>query len=246
MRIGVLASGSGSNLQSIIDSCISGYIPDSQVVLVLSNKQNAFALERAKSHNIEARFLNPPDGFLKFKRGMNIEDIMNDPLRRKYDQQIIDEFKKKEVDVVCLAGYLLFVTPKFLDEFPNAVINIHPAVLPSFKGQHGIRDAWEYGVKVIGCTTHFVDDKEDHGPIILQVSSVVLPHETSESLSKRNLKREHLIYPETLRLYQKGSLKVNGRKVEIKWDEAHFNFHQQLLELWRNDIDDYYNSRQQK
>ena len=246
MRIGVLASGGGSNLQSIIDSCESGYIPDSHVVLVLSNKQNAFALERVENHNIETRFLKPPDGFLKYKKGMNIEDIMNDPLRRNYDQQIINELQKKDVEVVCLAGYLLFVTPLLLDEFPLSVINIHPAVLPSFKGLHGIKDAWEYGVKVVGCTTHFVDDKEDHGPIILQAPTLVFPHETSESLSKRNLKREHLIYPETLRLYQKGSLKVNGRKVEVKWDEIHFNFHQQLLDLWRNDTDDYYNSRQQK
>lgn len=246
MRIGVLASGGGSNLQSIIDSCESGYVPDSQVVLVLSNKQKAYALERAENQDIETRFLKQPDGFLKYKRGMNIEDIMNDPLRRKYDRQIIDELKKMDVEVVCLAGYLLFVTTKLLDEFPLAVINIHPAVLPSFKGLHGVKDAWEYGVKVIGCTTHFVDNKEDHGPIILQASTLVLPHETSESLSKRNLKREHLIYSETLRLYQKGSLKVNGRKVEIKWDETHFDFHQQLLELWRIDINDYYNSRQQK
>ncbi|MFX1515413.1 MAG: phosphoribosylglycinamide formyltransferase [Promethearchaeota archaeon] len=246
MRIGVIASGGGSNLQSIIDSCESGYIPDSQIVLVLSNKRSAYALERAENHNIEARFLKPPDGISKYKKGMNIVDIMNDPLRRKYDQQIINELQKKDVDVICLAGYLLFVTPKLIDEYPRAVINIHPAVLPSFKGLHGIKDAWDYGVKVVGCTTHFVDDKEDHGPIILQAQTLVLPYEISESLTKRNLKREHLIYPETLRLYQKGSLKVNGRKVEIKWDEKHFNFHQQLLDLWRNDIDDYYNSRQQK
>jgi phosphoribosylglycinamide formyltransferase-1 len=175
---------------------------------------------------------------------MKIENLMNDPLRREYDHKIVHELKKRDVDILCLAGYMFLVTPVILDEFTT--INIHPAILPAFKGLHGILDALNYGVKVIGCTTHFVDNKEDHGPIILQASTPVLPSEPLNDLSKRNLKREYLIFTETLRLYKKKLLILNGRKVEILFDEEHFNFHHRLLELWRKDIDDYYNSRKQK
>ncbi|MFX1423999.1 MAG: phosphoribosylglycinamide formyltransferase [Promethearchaeota archaeon] len=243
MKIGVLASGSGTNLQAIIDACKTGYIPNSNVEIVISNKNNSYSLERAKNNGILSLFLEPPS-FIKFKRGMKIEDIMNDSLRREYDHKIMYELKKRDVEILCLAGYMLFVTPVILDEF--TAINIHPAILPSFKGLHGIPDALNYGVKVIGCTTHFVDDKEDHGPIILQASTPVLPSEPLGNLSERNLKREYLIFAETLRLYKKKLLNLNGRKVEILWDEEHFNFHYRLLELWRKDINDYHNSRKQK
>jgi phosphoribosylglycinamide formyltransferase-1 len=243
MKIGILASGGGSNLQAIIDACQTDYIPTSKVEIVISNKREAFALERAKNNSISPLFLETPD-FIKYKRGMNIEDIMNDSLRREYDHKIVKELKKRNVDILCLAGYMLFVTPVILDEF--ITINIHPAILPSFKGLHGVKNASNYGVKVIGCTTHLVDNKEDHGPVILQATTPVLPHETLEDLTKRNLKREHLIYPETLRLYKKKLLNINGRKVYVTWDNMHFKFQQHLLKLWRTDINDYYNSRQQK
>ncbi|MHA2247535.1 MAG: phosphoribosylglycinamide formyltransferase [Candidatus Hodarchaeales archaeon] len=209
----------------------------------MSNKNNSYALERAKNNGISSLFLETPS-FIKFKRGMKIENLMNDPLRREYDHKIVHELKKRDVDILCLAGYMFLVTPVILDEFTT--INIHPAILPAFKGLHGILDALNYGVKVIGCTTHFVDNKEDHGPIILQASTPVLPSEPLNDLSKRNLKREYLIFTETLRLYKKKLLILNGRKVEILFDEEHFNFHHRLLELWRKDIDDYYNSRKQK
>lgn len=240
MRIGILASGSGTNLQAIIEACETGYIPTSNVEIVLSNKKNAFALERARNNKISSVFLETP-AFIKLKKGMNIENIMNDPMRREYDHEIVQELKERNVDVLCLAGYMLFVTPVILNEF--STINIHPAILPSFKGLYGLNDAVNYGVKIIGSTTHFVDDKEDHGPVILQATTPILPSEDLEKLSKRNLKREYLIYPETLRLYKKKLLSLNGRKVDIVWDEEHFKFQQRLLELWRNDINDYYNSR---
>ncbi len=240
MKIGVLASGSGTNLQAIIDACQTGYVPASKVEIVISNKKEAFALERAKRNSISSLYLEAPD-FVKYKRGMNIKDIMNDSLRMEYDYEIVRELKKKNIDILCLAGYMLFVTPKILEEFTT--INIHPAILPSFKGLHGVRDALNYGVKVIGCTTHFVDDKEDHGPVILQATTPILPDEALEDLSKRNLKREYLIYPETLRLYKKKLININGRNVNVTWDIEHFKFQERLLELWRTDIDDYYNSR---
>lgn len=240
MKIGALASGGGTNLQAIIDACNNGYIEDSSVDIVISDKKEAYALERAKSSKIFSLFLDPPQ-FLKFKKGMNIEDIMNDPMRREYDRKIMKELKRRNIEVLCLAGYMLFVTPEILNEIPT--INIHPAVLPSFKGLHGVKDALEYGVKVIGCTTHFADDKADHGPIILQATTPILPGENSEDLIKRNLKREYLIYPETLRLFKNELLKVNGRKVITTWDDKHFDFQQHLLKLWRRDINDYYNSR---
>ena len=172
MKIGVLASGGGTNLQAIIDACQTGYIPSSNVEIIISNKKEAFALERGKNNNIYSLFLKTPE-FIKYKRGMDIEDIMNDSLRREYDIEIVKELKKRNVEILCLAGYMLFVTPEILDEF--ITINIHPAILPSFKGLHGVKDASIYGVKVIGCTTHFVDNKEDHGPIILQATTPVLP-----------------------------------------------------------------------
>ena len=242
MNIGVLASGGGTNFQSIIDSCESGYIPESQLVVAISNKEDAFALQRAEKHGIDSIYLEPPDGMKIYKKGMAIEEIMNDPFRKAYDRKIAIKLSIKKVDVVCLAGYMLFVTPELLDKYD--LINIHPALLPSFKGMHGVNDAWNYGTKVIGCTTHFVDDKEDHGPIILQATTPVFPNSTPQILAERNLKREHVIYPESIRLYQQGLLKVNGRSVEITWDKRHFEFHRKVFSLWSSEINDYNNSRQ--
>lgn len=240
MKIGVLASGSGSNLQSIIDSCNSGYIPNSSVELVISNNEKAFALTRASNHGIKSNYIHPPD-FIKYKKGMNIDEIMNDPLRREYDKLLVENFSNVNVEVICLAGYMLFVTPALLDKF--TIINIHPSILPSFKGLHGIRDAINYGANVVGCTTHFVDNDEDTGPIILQATTPIFTGMSTEEISLLNLKREHIIFAETLRLYCKNLLRVKGRQVEIIWDKEHFEYQNKLLYLWKSDIDDYNNRR---
>ncbi|MFW9777996.1 MAG: phosphoribosylglycinamide formyltransferase [Candidatus Heimdallarchaeota archaeon] len=242
MKIGVLASGGGSNLQSIINACQHDYIPESKVTLVISNKKDAYALERARKHNIESIWIRPPLNMKKLQKGGDLDEILADPVRQEYDSQIKKTLLDFHIDVLCMAGYMLFVTPILLDNWD--VINIHPALLPAFAGMHGVQDAWDYGTRVIGCTTHFADNKMDHGPIILQATTPVFPGEDPKVLGDRNLRREHLIYPESLRLYQQGLLKRKGRKVTIEWDEAHYWFHQQLLELWRNDFHDYYNSRQ--
>ncbi|MFW9854340.1 MAG: phosphoribosylglycinamide formyltransferase [Candidatus Thorarchaeota archaeon] len=242
MKIGVLASGGGSNLQSIINACESDYIPDSRVELVISNKKDAYALERAKKHEIESMWLKPPLGMKKFQKGGNLAEILADPVRQKYDTQIKKALLDLHIDVLCMAGYMLFATPILLDNWD--IINIHPALLPAFPGMHGVQDAWDYGTQVIGCTTHFADQKMDHGAIILQATTPVFPGEDPKALADRNLRREHLIYPESLRLYQQGLLTRKGRRITIEWDETHYLFHQELLELWRNDFHDYYNSRQ--
>lgn len=242
MKIGVLASGGGTNLQSIIDACKNGYIPDSQVVQVISNKQDAFALERAKQHMISSQWLKPPQGMKKLQKGVTVTEILTDPIRQEYDQQIKASMVDLQVDLVCMAGYMFFVTPILLDAYD--IINIHPALLPAFPGMYGIQDAWEHGAKVIGCTTHFADENLDQGPIIIQSTMPMIPGEDLKALSLRNLRREHIVFPESLRLYQQGLLIREGRKVVIQWDETHYLFHQELIELWRNDIHDYYHSRQ--
>jgi len=198
-RIAVLASGRGSNLQSIIDNVESGFIPNSEIAAVVSDNAGAYALERAREHNIEAVHINP-GGF---------------KTREEYDARIAEELKRRGVDLVLLAGYMRVVTPALVQAFENRMMNIHPALLPSFPGLHGQKQALEYGVKVSGCTVHFVDSEVDHGPVIIQAAVPVLEDDTEESLSKRILEQEHLIYPQAVRWYVEGKLKVRGRRVKV-------------------------------
>ncbi|MFN4182151.1 MAG: phosphoribosylglycinamide formyltransferase [bacterium] len=195
IRIGVLVSGRGTNLQAIIDACEDGRIPG-KVVLVLSNNADAYALTRAEKHHIPAFVIpdNSPD----------------------FEEQLIQKLTEYQVDLVCLAGFMKILSGKFLSHFPNRVLNIHPALLPAFRGLEAQRRAWEYGVKITGCTVHFVDEKMDHGPIILQAAVPVLEGDTPESLAERILKEEHRIYPEAIRLFAEGRLRVEGRKVRIE------------------------------
>ncbi|MFH0862993.1 MAG: phosphoribosylglycinamide formyltransferase [Candidatus Altiarchaeota archaeon] len=199
-NIGVLSSGRGSNLQAIIDSVESEFIPRSRIVAVISDKADAYALERAKSHGIEALHVDP-------------EDFMT---RQEYDRKVADLLIRRKTDLVLLAGYMRIVTPVLLDAFKNRVMNIHPALLPSFPGLHAQKQAIEYGVKVAGCTVHFVDSEVDHGPIIVQAAVPVLEDDTEESLAKRILEQEHLIYPQAVQWFAEGRLKVAGRKVRVR------------------------------
>jgi len=196
-RVGVLVSGGGSNLQSIIDGCESGKVP-AEVVVVISNKEDAFGLVRAKKHNIPAVFLS--------HRGRS---------RKEHDDEVSKVLDEHNVDLVCLAGYMRLCGPEFVKKYRSRLINIHPALLPSFPGIHGQRDAIEYGVKVSGCTVHFVDEETDHGPVIIQAAVPVLEDDDEKSLAKRIIKEEHRIYPEAVRLFAEGKLKIDGRRVRI-------------------------------
>lgn len=198
MNIAVLCSGSGTNLQAIIDSVKSGYVP-AKLAFVVSDNKNAFALTRAASAGIDTLILNPKD----FKT------------REALDKEIIKNLKKKNVELVVLAGFMRLMSPYFIKEYKNRIMNIHPALLPSFKGTHGIKDALEYGVKVTGPTVHFVDEKLDHGPIILQRCVEVKDDDTEKSLVERMHEEEHKIYPEAIKLFSEGRLKIEGRRVRI-------------------------------
>ncbi|MBD3388664.1 MAG: phosphoribosylglycinamide formyltransferase [Candidatus Altiarchaeales archaeon] len=198
--IGVLASGGGSNLQSIIDNVESGWIPDSQVVVVVSDKKDAYALERAESHGIESLHLDP-SGYVS---------------REDYDKEVVKELGKRDVDLVLLAGYMRIITPYFVRAFKDRLMNIHPALLPSFPGVHGQQQAFDYGVKVSGCTVHFVDEEVDHGPIIVQAAVPVLEGDDVNSLAGRILEQEHLIYPQAVKWYVEGRLTVEGRRVRVR------------------------------
>lgn len=198
LRVGVLASGSGTNLQAIIDACGNKEIP-AQVVVVISNKEDAYALERAKKHNIANFFVNP-------------EDYSS---REKYEEKVVDVLKNHNVGLVVLAGYMLLVTPVFIKAYYGRLINIHPAILPSFAGTDGIGDALAYGVKVTGVSIHFVDEGCDTGPIILQGALEVKEADTKETLAPRVHAIEHKLYPEVIKLLAEGRLKIEGRKVRI-------------------------------
>ena len=198
MNIAVLCSGNGSNLQAMIDSVKKGYIP-ARIAIVVSDNKDAFALKRAAKAGIEMLVLNPKDF----------------GTREAFDKEVVKNLRKREVGLVVLAGYMRLLSSHFIKEYEGRIMNIHPALLPSFKGTHGIKDALEYGVKVTGPTVHFVDEKLDNGAIILQKALKVKDDDTEESLLERVHKKEHKIYPEAVKLFVEGRLKIKGRKVKI-------------------------------
>jgi len=198
IKIGVLASGSGTNLQAIIDTIEAGKLP-AEVVCVLSNNTAAFALERAKRHGIPSLHIDH-----RIFAG-----------REAYDAALVETLHEYGVELVVLAGFMRIITPVLLDAFPYAVMNIHPALLPAFPGLHAQRQALDYGVKITGCSVHFVDAGTDTGPVIIQSAVPVMEGDTETTLSARILVEEHRIYPEAIRLFAEGRLKVEGRKVVI-------------------------------
>jgi len=199
INIGVLASGRGTNLQAIIEAIEEDRI-DGKISIVISDNPKAYALERAKRYNIETQYIN----FKEFKT------------REDYDKKIIKSLKEKEIELVVLAGYMRILSSYFIRTYRNKIINIHPALLPSFPGLHAQRQAVECGVKVSGCTVHFVDEGVDSGSIILQKSVEVSADDTEESLAERILKEEHKIYPHAIQLFSQGRLVIRGRRVFIK------------------------------
>ncbi|MBP1927126.1 phosphoribosylglycinamide formyltransferase-1 [Sedimentibacter acidaminivorans] len=207
VKIGVLVSGSGSNLQSIIDNIELGKI-NGKIEVVISNRENAYGLERARQHGIDAVFVHS-------KEFANIE---------QFDEAIIRELKRHNVELVILAGYLKILTSKFIEEYNNKIINIHPSLIPSFcgKGYYGIKvheAAINYGVKISGATVHFVDENADTGPIILQESVNIEYSDSAEILQKKVLKIEHKILPQAVQYYCDGKIEIIDRKVKINMEE---------------------------
>lgn len=202
-KIAVLVSGGGSNLQSIIDSVESGYLK-LQIAVVLSNKEDAYGLTRAQNHGIPAEVVRHGDY-------ANRED---------FEAKLISTLDGFDVDLVVLAGFMRVLTPHFVNHYHHRIINIHPAILPSFPGTHGQKQALDYGVRFSGCTTHFVDEGTDTGPIILQAIVPVLPDDDEGTLGSRILKEEHRIFPESLKLWSEERLRIEGRKVRILTAES--------------------------
>lgn len=199
VRVGVLASGRGSNLQAIIDAIEKGTL-DAVLAVVISNKAEAPALEWARKHGAPAMFLDPKAT----------------PEREPYDALILEQLRKHDVELVALAGYMKIITAVLIKAFPNRIMNIHPSLLPAFPGLAAQRQAIDWGVKFAGCTVHFVTEGVDSGPIIRQAAVPVLENDTEQSLSDRILIEEHRIYPEAIQLYAKGRLTVEGRRVLIR------------------------------
>ncbi len=197
LSVGVLASGSGTDLQSIIDASEKEMI-DAEVVVVISDTKDAFALDRAKTHHIPGFFVDP--------KGKD---------RAAHEDEIDAVLRDHQIELVVGAGYMRLLSPAFVKKWQHKLINIHPALLPSFKGTNGQRDALQYGAKISGCTTHFMDSDMDHGPIILQAAVKVLPDDDRDALAARILAVEHQILPRTVQLFAQKRLLVEGRTVVI-------------------------------
>jgi phosphoribosylglycinamide formyltransferase 1 len=195
-RIGVLLSGRGSNFQSLADSIASSRIPNAEIAIVISNREGAPGIHRAKTRGIATRVIP--------SKGLE---------RETYDRQVVAALNDHKVDLVCLAGYMRLLSPYFVASFPNRILNIHPSLLPSFPGLESQRQALEYGVKFAGCTVHFVDENLDAGPIVLQSVVPVKDEDTEDTLSTRILEEEHRIYSEAVRIVLDGRYKIEGRRV---------------------------------
>ncbi len=198
LNIGVLASGRGSNFQALIDAAESGKL-NIRIKLLIVDNPLAYAIERAKKHSINYLFIDPA----QYKS------------KNEFYTEVARQLKAREVELVVLAGFMRVVKKPLLDAYPNRIMNIHPALLPSFPGLHGQRDAVNHGARISGCTVHFVDEGIDSGPVIIQAAVPVSPDDTEDILAARILTLEHKIYPEAVRLFAEGRLRVEGRNVRI-------------------------------
>ena len=207
LKLGVLASGRGSNFQSIIDEIEAGSL-NASISLLITDNPDAYAIERAKKQSIKYLYLNPHD----FKS------------KNDFYTMIAKKLVKSDVDLVILAGFMRIVGKPLIEAFPNRIMNIHPALLPAFPGLHSQKQAVDYGVRVSGCTVHFVDEGTDTGPIIIQAAVVVSPDDTEDTLSERILRLEHKIFPYAIRLYSEGRLYADGRTIKIKGYELKDEF----------------------
>jgi phosphoribosylglycinamide formyltransferase-1 len=203
VKLGVLISGAGTNLQAIIDAILRGDLK-AEVRLVISNRADAQGLERARRHGIHTMVM----------------DHRKFPSREDFDRAILAALRDRAVELVALAGFMRLLSPVMLDAFPGRIMNIHPSLLPSFPGIHGPRDAIEYGAKIAGCTVFFVAPGIDAGPVIVQAAVPVLPGDDEDRLAARILTQEHRIFPHAIALFQQGRLEIQGRQVVIKGDSS--------------------------
>ena len=194
-KIGILISGRGSNLQAIIDAVASGRL-DAEIAVVISNKSNAAGLDRARKAGIESLYL----------------DRKAYESREQFDLALVAELEKRDVAVVCLAGFMRLLSEEFVNAFPAAILNVHPSLLPAFPGLDAQRQAWEYGVKLSGATVHVVTPLLDNGPIILQGAVPVYAEDSADDLATRILEQEHRIYPEAIGLFLDGRWRIDGRR----------------------------------
>lgn len=199
LPIGVLISGSGTNLQAIMDAIEEKRL-DAVIQVVISNRAEAYGLARARNRDIPTE----------------VVDHRKFPTREAFDEAVVEILRARQVDLVVLAGFMRLLSPVFVRAFSNRIMNIHPALLPAFPGLHVQKKAVEHGVRFSGCTVHFVNEECDQGPIIIQAVVPVFPDDTEESLSARILKEEHRIYPRAIQLYSEGRLRVEGRRVYVE------------------------------
>jgi phosphoribosylglycinamide formyltransferase-1 len=197
-RIGVLLSGRGSNFVALADSVAAGRIPNAEIAIVISNRENAPGIEKARERGIPAKVI-PSKGLQ----------------REEYDRLAVAALQEAKVDLVCLAGFMRLLSPHFVSSFRNRILNIHPSLLPAFPGLEAQRQALEHGAKFAGCTVHFVDENLDAGPIVMQAVVPVLDADTPETLSERILREEHRIYSEAVRIILEGRFRIEGRRVMI-------------------------------
>jgi phosphoribosylglycinamide formyltransferase-1 len=195
-RIGVLLSGRGSNFVALAESVTAGRIPDAEIAIVVSNREGAPGIDKAKERGIATQIIP--------SKGLE---------REAYDRKVVAVLNEHNVDLICLAGYMRLLSPYFVASFPNRILNIHPSLLPSFPGLESQRQALEYGVKFAGCTVHFVDENLDAGPIVLQAAIPVRDEDTEATLSERILAEEHRIYSEAVNIVLDGKYKITGRRV---------------------------------
>ena len=195
-KLGILISGTGSNMKSIVAACEAGEVP-AEVGVVISNQADAPGIEWATKHGLDTAILSHKD----------FAD------RKAHDRAVVGHLQRAGVDWVCLAGYMRLLSAVFVEAYPNRILNIHPALLPSFPGLHGQHQAWEYGIKVSGCTVHLVDLELDHGPIVIQRSVPVFSDDSEDRLSARILEQEHIAYPEALKALLTLPWSLDGRRV---------------------------------
>lgn len=196
-QLGILLSGRGSNFEAIADSVRTGRI-QAEIAVVVSNRPEAPGIESARQRGLDARVI-PSKG----------------KAREQHDVEVVSALREKKVDLVCLAGYMRLLSPWFVQQFPNRILNIHPSLLPAFPGLDAQKQAFEYGVKVSGCTVHFVDEHLDHGAIILQKTVPVLDGDDEHSLAARILEQEHIAYTEAINLVLEGNYEIVGRRLVI-------------------------------
>jgi phosphoribosylglycinamide formyltransferase-1 len=198
-KIGVLLSGRGSNFEALADSVDAGRIPGAEIAIVISNREGAPGIEKARARGIDSRVIP--------SKGLE---------REAYDKLVVAALQEKKVDLVCLAGYMRLISPHFVSAFPHKILNVHPSLLPSFPGLESQRQTIEHGAKFSGCTVHFVDENLDAGPIVMQACVPVEDADTPETLAERILRQEHRIYTEAVRIVLEGRYRIDGRRVLIQ------------------------------